>query len=127
DDATTNMVNKRLLITQGFAENVSIAMSAEKALKYLHQLAEEETATGVDLIFLDLKMRSRDGYWFLEQYEKRKDIAKARMVIALTSSASFYDLEKLKQHPDVLMHIYKPLSGTHLNELEERILQPVLR
>ncbi len=122
DDTTTNVVNKRLLLTHGFAEDVITFDSGPKTLRFLRQQAQSGRLASIDLILLDLKMKVKDGYWFLDQYHKKTDIAKARLLVALTSSASFYDLERLKNYPEVSMHIYKPLTADHLVDLEEKLI-----
>ena len=126
DDETTNAVNERLIRTMEFAHNVHSVTGGAQALKYLKENAEDSDDP-VDLILVDLKMEGRDGFWVLEHYHKRDDVQKARLVVALTSSASFYDLQKLKQFPEVITHVYKPLTAEHLTDLAKRLAIPATK
>jgi CheY-like chemotaxis protein len=61
-----------------------------------------------------------DGFEFLEEYENLpQELKNCVLVMMLTSSASFYDLERLKQHSAVLRHISKPLQEAHITEIME--------
>ena len=123
DDATTNHVNKRLLDRSGVSGEVRVALNGKEALKYLKALAEQEQPLRPDLILLDLKMDQMDGFLFLDHYTQLPASQKARMLVALTSSASFYDLARLKKYPDVADHIYKPLTEAHVQSFAESLAE----
>ena len=122
DDQTTNHVNKRLLLRSGFAQNVEVAKNGQEAIDYLNRTTSSGAGSGTDLLLLDLKMEGMDGFSFLEAYSQLPEEKKAKILVALTSSASFYDLTRLQQFPDVSEHIYKPLTDGHLKNLKERFL-----
>ena len=119
DDETTNYLNHRLLSRMEAASEIRIVTNGEEALEYL-----EKSFLNVDdypcpeLIFVDIKMSVMDGFEFLEEYQKFSENDKARTkMLMLTSSASFYDLEKLKQFPEVLKHYSKPLTEGDVREI----------
>ena len=94
-----------------FIELVAVFTDAFQALEYLQK-------EPVDLIFLDIKMPVMDGFEFLDEYETMKqNLSHIPAIMMLTSSASFYDLERLKNYPDVLRHYSKPLSETDVRDL----------
>lgn len=118
DDETTNYVNKRLLTRLNVAKEIKIFTNGREALAYLQQAAEDETEKFPDLVFLDIKMPVMDGFTFLELYEKEDwGNHKPIVVLMLTSSASFYDLERLKTYKKVKRHISKALTDADVREI----------
>ncbi|WP_439881149.1 response regulator [Pontibacter sp. MBLB2868] len=112
DDETTNYLNHRLLTRMEVAPDIRVVTNGEEALNYLNKaFAGEPEYPRPDLIFVDIKMSVMDGFEFLEEYQQLDQQDKDKVVmLMLTSSASFYDLEKLKQFPDVRQHYSKPLT-----------------
>ncbi|AKQ46663.1 response regulator receiver protein [Rufibacter radiotolerans] len=123
DDETTNYLNKRLLTRLEIADHIEVATNGEEALQFLKDaIAKGEPLP--ELIFLDIKMPVMDGFEFLEQYHQLPETAQNSMVVMmLTSSASFYDLERLKKYRAVQRHISKPLEEAHVREIMEEHFQ----
>lgn len=119
DDDTTNFVNKRLLLKLGAAKEVLVKKNGAEALEYLQAVSEgsgEEKSP--DLIFLDIKMPVMDGFSFLDEYHKQSFADNGRMIILmLTSSASFYDLERLKSYQYVKKHFSKALTEADVKDI----------
>ncbi|AMM51252.1 response regulator receiver protein [Rufibacter sp. DG15C] len=119
DDETTNYLNKRLLNNLDAAERIEVATNGEEALKFL-QTNHDAGHPNPELILLDIKMPVMDGFEFLEEYEHLpQELKNCVLVMMLTSSASFYDLERLKQYNAVQRHISKPLQEAHILEIME--------
>ncbi|ALI98527.1 response regulator [Rufibacter tibetensis] len=117
DDETTNFLNKRLLTRMQIAERIEVATNGEEALRFLTESIANEHPLP-DLMFLDIKMPVMDGFEFLDKYHQLPETAqKCILVMMLTSSASFYDLEKLKKYNAVEQHISKPLEEAHVREI----------
>ncbi|HSI91289.1 MAG TPA: response regulator [Adhaeribacter sp.] len=121
DDDTTNFVNTRLLTNMNIAEEIVSVRNGEEALTFLKEACSETPKPGVacpDLIFLDIKMPVLDGFGFLEQYEEAGLSRLDHIIIMmLTSSASFYDLEKLKQYKKVKKHLPKALTEADVRDI----------
>ncbi len=119
DDDTTNYLNHRLITRMEIASDVRVVTDGEEALGYLTKaFAGEEDYPRPNLIFVDIKMSGMDGFEFLEEYKKVPAAEKdGTVMLMLTSSASFYDLEKLKQFPDVRRHYSKPLTDSDVREI----------
>lgn len=119
DDDTTNFVNKRLLTKLGVAKHILIKKNGAEALEYLQESGQESSEkTYPDLIFLDIKMPVMDGFSFLDEYHRLQLGKKGGMIILmLTSSASFYDLERLKTYEHVKRHFSKALTEADVREV----------
>jgi CheY-like chemotaxis protein len=118
DDETTNYVNKRLLTRLNVAKEIKVMSNGKEALTYLQNAAAGNGEKNPDLIFLDIKMPVMDGFSFLEAYEENKLGSSNQVIILmLTSSASFYDLERLKDYTKVKRHISKALTDADVREI----------
>ncbi|MBF9251722.1 response regulator [Pontibacter sp. 172403-2] len=119
DDETTNYLNHRLLSRMNVASDIRVVTNGEQALEYLEKAyASLDDYAYPDLIFVDIKMSVMDGFEFLEQYQLLPEAQKQQSImLMLTSSASFYDLERLKAFPDVRRHVSKPLTEPDVREL----------
>ncbi len=117
DDETTNFLNKRLLTRMQIAERIEVVTNGEEALRFLtDSFANEQPLP--DLMFLDIKMPVMDGFSFLDEYHALNLAQDGSMIILmLTSSASFYDLEKLKGYTSVKKHFSKALTENDIKEI----------
>ncbi len=123
DDETTNYLNKRLLTRMNITDQIEVVTNGEEALRYLTNAIDNNQPLP-DLMFLDIKMPVMDGFEFLDQYHQLPESAqKCIVVMMLTSSASFYDLEKLKKYNAVQQHISKPLEEAHVREILQDYFQ----
>ncbi|MCX2740220.1 response regulator [Pontibacter anaerobius] len=121
DDETTNYLNERLLKEMQVAKEIKTLKNGKEALNYIAKVEGPGATAGVkrpDLIFLDIKMPVMDGFSFLEEYHKLSvDEANPVIILMLTSSASFYDLEKLKAFNRVKKHFSKALTKHDVHEI----------
>ncbi|OKL40227.1 response regulator [Pontibacter flavimaris] len=121
DDETTNYLNERLLKEMQVAKEILALKNGKEALTYLTKVEEPNAGAEYkrpDLIFLDIKMPVMDGFSFLDEYHKLKgEEADPVIILMLTSSASFYDLEKLKTFRKVRKHFSKALTKHDVNEI----------
>ena len=128
DDETTNHVNKRLLSRLNIAHEIKVLENGQQALDYLQKACgpdKEINTRCPDLIFLDIKMPVMDGFSFLEAYEEAKlDKFNPIIIMMLTSSASFYDLERLKQFKKVKKHLSKALTERDVKEILQEHFSP---
>ncbi|GAB3532038.1 response regulator [Pontibacter brevis] len=127
DDETTNYLNKRLLSEMQIAKEIKVLRNGKEALEYLSKACIAAPEAGYkcpDLIFLDIKMPVMDGFTFLEEYEKRGlDTEEHMVILMLTSSASFYDLERLKDFKKVRKHFSKALTKHDVRDIMDEFFQ----
>jgi len=124
DDETTNYVNKRLLTQLNVAKEIKIMTNGQEALTYLKDVAAGKGEITPDLIFLDIKMPIMDGFSFLDAFENQDmGSEKPIIIMMLTSSASFYDLERLKNYKKVKKHISKALTKADVREILQEYFQ----
>lgn len=121
DDETTNFLNRRLLEEMGVAKEIMVASNGKDAIDYLTEACVDNPDTDKkcpDLIFLDIKMPVMDGFSFLDEYQRRNlDTRNHVIIMMLTSSASFYDLERLKNYSRVKKHYSKTLTRHDVQEV----------
>ncbi|WP_207433031.1 response regulator [Sabulibacter ruber] len=110
DDEITNYMNQRVLNKAEIAQKIDVVTDGQAALTYLNSPEHLQADLPLDLILVDIKMSGMDGFDFLERYQHLPHTQKARKLFALSSSASFYDLHRLKEFPDVNGHLSKPLT-----------------
>lgn len=110
DDEITNYMNKRVLNKADIAQQIDIVTDGQAALTYLAGPDHLNAELPLDLILVDIKMSGMDGFDFLERYQHLPESQKAKKLFALSSSASFYDLHRLKEFKEVDGHLAKPLT-----------------
>ncbi|MDB5262523.1 MAG: response regulator receiver protein [Adhaeribacter sp.] len=116
DDETTNHVNLRTLKRTNIAKDIRIFMNGEQALAFLKSI--EPSGLYPELIFLDIKMPIMDGFEFLEIYQDLNfHNTLPTQIMMLTSSASFYDLNRLEKYSVVKRHFPKPLTDYDVKQM----------
>lgn len=64
-----------------------------------------------DIILLDINMPLLDGWEFLNEFQKIKDkIDKNIAIYVVSSSISVIDIDKAKNHPEVVDFLTKPIE-----------------
>jgi CheY-like chemotaxis protein len=90
DDIICTFLNVTLVEELGIAKRVESINTAEEALEYMkaHYSGKSAHPAGhPDLIFLDIKMPGMDGFEFLEELDRQKDIDKSRFLIIMLSAS----------------------------------------
>lgn len=106
DNSMDNFINKRLMESCGFSQNIITCQSGKEALGYL----EKNSTALPDLIFLDINMPEMDGFTFLDEYEKlQSNVHQHCKVIMLSTSESFKDLNRANKNKFVRKFLNKPL------------------
>ncbi|MBL7914836.1 MAG: response regulator [Bacteroidia bacterium] len=114
DNEIDNFINERIIVSSKFAGEVIVRNSADGALNFLREVATDEEKIP-QFIFLDLNMPVKDGFGFLEDFEKLDaKIRQKAKVIVLSSSISPEDINRASTNQYVYKYINKPLSEKYL-------------
>lgn len=117
DNDTDNFISKRIIEITDFADRVEVKNSGKSALDYL---AENQNSPEnlPNIIFLDINMPVVDGFVFLYEFEKFRELVRTKCkVIILSSSDNKRDIDKIVNNNYVIKFITKPLTEGSLEEI----------
>ena len=119
DDDIVNSINSVIIKHARFADEVESINNVPNAIEFLSKTKDSEDRP--EVIFLDLNMPDKDGWDFMEEYEKL-EMNGATKVIMLTSSISAKDEERASSTSHITAFISKPLSPELLENIYESYL-----
>ncbi len=117
DDEFFAISSKKILKQVNFSDNILYYTGGQEALDGLIGLLVENI-TLPTVLFLDLNMPRKDGWSFLEEFEKLPKDKIDHIHVYITSSfISPKLMEKAKNHQLVKDYIMKPLTESVLNKI----------
>ena len=122
DDNIINILNERMLEVTRFASEVKSYSQAELALEQIKKCwSSNNKGLLPDIIFLDINMPNMDGWEFLEELmQLPAEFLKNCIIILLTSSIDFNDIEKSVSYPLVSNFVSKPLTPDKLKSISRK-------
>lgn len=117
DDEIYTFLLKKTLKKIEMSNNVSICINGQEAIENL-KTAVNSNQILPNIILLDINMPILDGWEFLDEYNKIKDkITKPIAIYIASSSISAFDINKAKNHPDVIDFLVKPIEAETLQKI----------
>lgn len=112
DNYIDNFVTRRVLETSRFAEKVIVKQSPTDAINLL-----KEGTIKPDVIFLDLRMPTMDGFEFLQEYDALLIDKNDIKIFMLSSSFDPMDIKESAGNKYITQFIHKPLTVKALEEI----------
>ena len=110
DDEIFTFLLKKTLIKLDICNEITIYTNGQIAIDSLKHLMDTNQILP-DLILLDINMPILDGWMFLDEYIKIKDrITKQIAIYIASSSISIGDINKAKDHTEVVDFLVKPIN-----------------
>ncbi len=110
DDEIFTFLLKKTLMKLDICNEITIYTNGQIAIDSLKHLINTSQILP-DLILLDINMPILDGWTFLDEYVKIKDrITKQIAIYIASSSISIGDINKAKDHTEVVDFLVKPIN-----------------
>jgi CheY-like chemotaxis protein len=117
DDEIFHFIVKKMFGLQGWNVIVNSFLSAEDAIEDLGSFAVQNLPC---LIILDMNMQRMNGWDFIEAYRELKQRLQQDVpIIMCSSSMNIQDMEKVKETPELMAYITKPLDKVKMKVIEE--------
>lgn len=119
DDFITKYLNREILKSASFCDNVVEVTIGYEALSYFENIQKGDNPMDnlPDVILLDLNMPIMDGWEFLKTFEQMfPEFVKKIKIFILTSGLNPNDRERALKEPNIAAFLSKPLDkDVHFN------------
>jgi len=117
DSYIDNLINRKILESSQFADEIVVMDSPVKAIEYLDKCYDEHELP--EIIFLDIRMPEMNGFEFLQKVKNIGGVDSADLKIyVLSSSLDPNDLKKIEGNNLVTKFIGKPLTVRALEDIK---------
>ncbi|WP_295720743.1 response regulator [Mucilaginibacter sp.] len=112
DNYIDNFVTRKVLEASNFAETIIVRQSPTEAIDSLRSGIVKP-----DVIFLDIRMPTMDGFEFLQEYDLLEIDKENIKIFMLSSSLDPTDMQQSADNKYITQLIHKPLTTKALEEL----------
>ncbi|HXI00269.1 MAG TPA: response regulator [Sphingobacteriaceae bacterium] len=117
DSYIDNLINRKILENNHFAENIVVIDSPKNAIIFMQDRIKDNQNLP-EIIFLDLRMPGMSGFDFLKELQSIIGLKDVQVKIyILSSSLDPTDLRKTEENHLVSRFIGKPLTNKILEEI----------
>lgn len=117
DSYIDNLINRKILESSQFADEIVVMDSPVKAIEYLDKCYDEHMMP--EIIFLDIRMPEMNGFEFLQKIREIGGVNSADIKIyVLSSSLDPNDLKKIETNNLITKFIGKPLTVRALEDIK---------
>ena len=106
DDEAVNFLNNIILSEMDCCKEIIIKNNVDDAIAYLM----DPSNTTPDLIFLDINMPRKDGWCFLEEFDRDVPTARKSPICMLTTSVNPREKNRIQGNQNVIGFETKPLT-----------------
>ena len=119
DDEVSSYIFARLSTISGFAKKIVNCATGEIALDYLRKHITR-TSRLPEVIFLDLHLRERGGWDFIESFEALDPVIKKNTYLVILTMTALEDEElKAARFSSVKKILVKPITVDNLSSINE--------
>jgi CheY-like chemotaxis protein len=119
DDHISNFLTKNVIRRNSQPQEITVCLDGQEAYDLLKETLAAK-APLPDLILLDINMPKMNGFDFLEAFREIKNCGPLPVIIILTTSDNIYDLEQLKNFPEVEVYLNKPLKEDSMHYILDK-------
>ncbi len=127
DDATNNMICQFTIKRVNKEADIKMFLNPEEALASIKEEYSSAREVLPTVLFLDINMPNMTGWEFLDVFLQFDEWVKDQFTIFILSSSIEDFTEKAEIYPFIQGFLSKPLKLTHLEEIREELLQPLLK
>ncbi len=119
DDSITIMVCERIMKMMDFSETIQSFENGQEAINFYKQLLVSPSLDVPELIFLDINMPVMNGWDFLGEFEKMKNVLPLLpRIFILSSTVDPEDYKRAESYTTVEGFISKPLIQQHIEKIK---------
>ncbi len=128
DNEIDNLVHTKLMNEAKLADQIIAFTNSRSALIHLKEQVRKDIHNLPDVVLLDLYMPMMDGWSFIQEYAKLGLHEYKKIDLYIISCSIFNkEINKLKNDPQVVDYIPKPLTTNKFVDIKRRFLSQLVK